>query len=188
MKDPELQINDDWSDDSTYSPRKRRTRTGNSKFLQALLVILLALMITGGISYFLSKGPRGDKESTLQSKVTALEQKIVNLQNQLTELQGKMSTLSRDPALLQRVDALAQKAEIPEKQKQPIAESKATSSPPSKEPVSIEKQYHTVQNGETLYRISNKYGVTVEELRKLNHLSADQSIRTGQKLVVSPGR
>ena len=102
MKDPELQINDDWSDDSTSSSRKRRTRTGSSKFLQALLVILLVLMITGGISYFLSKGPRGDRESTLQLKVTALEQKMANLQNQLTELQGKMSTLGTDPALHQR--------------------------------------------------------------------------------------
>lgn len=184
--DPELQINEDWADGSAYSPRKRRTRTGGSKFLQALLVIFLVLIITGSISYFLSKGPREDKASTLQSKVTALEQKIVNLQNQLTELQGKMSMLSRDPALLQRANAPAQKAEVPEKQKQPTVESKATSSPPIKEPVSIEKQYHTVQNGETLYRISNKYGLTVEELRKLNHLSADQPIRTGQKLLVAP--
>ena len=186
MKDPELQINDDWSDDSPCSSRKRRARTGSSKFLQALLVILLVLIITGGISYFLSKGSRGDKESTLQLKVTVLEQKIANLQNQVTEPQGKMSTLSRDPALLRRADAPAQKAEILEKQKQPAAASKATSSPPSKEPVSIEKQYHTVQNGETLYRISNRYGVTVEELQKLNHLSAGQPIRTGQKLLVSP--
>jgi LysM repeat protein len=75
-----------------------------------------------------------------------------------------------------------------ERQKQPAAGSRAKPSLPSKPAVSTEKRYHTVQKGETLYWISKKYGVTVVELQKLNNLSADQSIRTGQKLLVSTGR
>jgi membrane-bound lytic murein transglycosylase D len=86
------------------------------------------------------------------------------------------------------VDALAQKVEALEKQKHPTAESKAKPSPPSKPAVSTKKEYHTVQKGETLYRISKKNGISIEELRKLNNLSADQPLRTGQKLLVSPGR
>ncbi len=186
--DPELQIDDDWSDEHTDSPKRRRVGSGNSKFLQALLGILLVLLFTAVICYFLSKRPTGDKTSTLQSKVTALEQKMAGLETQLAELQGKISSLSPDPALLQRVDALAQKREALEKQKQPTAESKAKPSPSSSMPVSIEKQYHTVQNGETLYRISKKYGISVEELRKLNRLPPDQPLRAGQEILVSPGR
>lgn len=186
--DPELQINDDWSDDRTDLPKRRRIGSGNSKFLQALLGILLVLLFTAIICYFLSKRPTGDKTSTLQSRVTALEQKIAGLETQLAALQGKISSVNPDPALVQRVDALAQKMEGLEKQKQPTAESKAKPFPSSTMPVSIEKQYHTVQNGETLYRIGKKYGISVEELRKLNHLSADQPLRAGQEILVSPGR
>ena len=184
--DPEAQINDDWSDDSTYSPKPRQIGSGNRKSLRILLGILLVLIFAGVILYFFSKQPTGSEVSPLQSKVTALEQKIAGLEKQLVELQGKINTMGPDPSLLQRVDALAQKVEALEKQKQPTAESKAKPSPPSKPAVSTEKQYHTVQKGETLFRISKKYGISVEELRILNNLSADQPLRTGQKLLVSP--
>lgn len=42
---------------------------------------------------------------------------------------------------------------------------------------------HTVQRGETLFSISNRYGVTVDELRNLNGLSGN-AIQVGQKLRV----
>ncbi len=187
-EDPELQTNDAWSDSNNYSTKQRQIRSGNRKSFQMLLVILIILIFAGGILYFLSKLTIGGEASPLQSKVIDLEQKIAGLEKQLEEIQGRISPSGSDPALLQRVDALAQKVEVLEKQKQPTAESKAKPSPPSKSLLSTEKQYHTVQKGETLYRISKKYGISVEELRKLNSLSAGQPLRTGQKLLVSPGR
>jgi LysM repeat protein len=39
--------------------------------------------------------------------------------------------------------------------------------------------------GETLFGISKKYGITVDELRRLNNLKSNQSIGAGQKLIVS---
>jgi len=43
---------------------------------------------------------------------------------------------------------------------------------------------HLVQPGDTLYNISRRYhGVTVEQLRKLNHLKSDE-VKPGQKLVL----
>jgi LysM repeat protein len=45
---------------------------------------------------------------------------------------------------------------------------------------------HTVQQWETLYRISLKYGLSVEELRRLNRLAGTQ-IEVGQVLLVQPG-
>ncbi|WP_054410785.1 LysM peptidoglycan-binding domain-containing protein [Hymenobacter sp. DG25A] len=43
---------------------------------------------------------------------------------------------------------------------------------------------HLVQPGDTLYNISRRYqGVTVEQLRKLNHLTSDE-VKPGQKLIV----
>jgi len=42
---------------------------------------------------------------------------------------------------------------------------------------------HVVKPGETVYRISRQYGVTVEKIRKWNNLS-DDIIEVGQKLIV----
>jgi flagellum-specific peptidoglycan hydrolase FlgJ len=43
---------------------------------------------------------------------------------------------------------------------------------------------YTVQTGDTLYNISKRFGLTVDELKSLNSM-ADNSIKIGQKLVVS---
>ena len=45
---------------------------------------------------------------------------------------------------------------------------------------SASRKVHKVKSGETLYRIATKYGVSVEELRKLNGLKKNSSIRPGQ--------
>jgi membrane-bound lytic murein transglycosylase D len=42
---------------------------------------------------------------------------------------------------------------------------------------------HTVQAGDTLYNISRRFKVSVQELRRLNHLKTDD-VKLGQKLVV----
>ncbi|MGD9851425.1 MAG: LysM peptidoglycan-binding domain-containing protein [Nitrospirales bacterium] len=44
--------------------------------------------------------------------------------------------------------------------------------------------YHTVAKGETLYRISKQYGVSVKEIKDWNNLP-DNTIQVGQKLMVS---
>jgi membrane-bound lytic murein transglycosylase D len=41
-----------------------------------------------------------------------------------------------------------------------------------------------VAKGETLYRISKDYGVSVQDLKEWNRL-ADNTIHVGQKLIVS---
>ena len=198
--DSELEINQEWSDEQEYSPKRRFARSANSGFLRILLGGLLILVFLGGIFYFLSRPSGDDENNLLQSKLSNLEQKIFSLEKQITELQGKVSTLGPDPVFLQQLDALAQRVQALEEQKQPAAGTKAKPSTPSKpaaetttkhsapsKPVaSADKQYHTVQKGDTLYGISRKYKVSVENLRKLNNLSKDQALRAGQRLQVSP--
>lgn len=45
------------------------------------------------------------------------------------------------------------------------------------------KVYHTVKKGENLSIIANKYGKTIEDIKKLNNLNSDK-IYPGQKLIV----
>ncbi|TKK65986.1 LysM peptidoglycan-binding domain-containing protein [Ilyomonas limi] len=46
---------------------------------------------------------------------------------------------------------------------------------------------HTVQSGESLYRISKTYNVSVEKLMSLNHLTNAGEIKVGQVLQISDG-
>ena len=61
----------------------------------------------------------------------------------------------------------------------PVVEDKPpTSTTPTETPI-----YHTVVSGETLYRISKKYNITVDEILKLNNMTST-IIRKGQKIRV----
>jgi LysM repeat protein len=64
----------------------------------------------------------------------------------------------------------------PADRKQPVASRKAAST----------VQYHQVQAGETLFRISLRYGLSVEQLRAYNKIAANAAIYPGQKLKLSP--
>ncbi|MCV6636364.1 LysM peptidoglycan-binding domain-containing protein [Candidatus Albibeggiatoa sp. nov. NOAA] len=54
-------------------------------------------------------------------------------------------------------------------------------------PPTIGVNYHTVQAGETLYRISKMYGITVQQLQAWNGGISPSSLSIGQRLVVSAG-
>lgn len=43
---------------------------------------------------------------------------------------------------------------------------------------------HTVRKGETLFRIANRYGVTVDDLKRANRIVRGSSLRVGQRLSV----
>lgn len=46
--------------------------------------------------------------------------------------------------------------------------------------------YHVVQRGETLWILSQRYGVTIADLRRWNGLERDDILRVGQRLLVAP--
>jgi LysM repeat protein len=45
-------------------------------------------------------------------------------------------------------------------------------------------KYYVVKEGDTLYQISSKTGITISELRMLNGLDANDPIIPGQKLMI----
>lgn len=71
-----------------------------------------------------------------------------------------------------------------EKEKEEEAEPEQDPEPEQKPEPEPEVQYHTVQSGDTLYKLARKYGTTVAELCRLNRIKEDSVIRIGQKLRV----
>ncbi len=65
---------------------------------------------------------------------------------------------------------------------QPVRETKASER--QNDPVQPTSITHTVSQGETLFGISKKYGVTVEDLKKWNNIGSQNIIAIGQKLVI----
>ena len=158
-------------------------KSDSKRLLIVMLVFILVIVFAAGIYYFITKRP-AEGEPTLQSKVASLEEKITGLEKQIADLQGKLTTGGSDPSVVQRVEALSQRLEVLEKKGALKTESKAQ--PPA--PKAAPKRTHTGQKVETLSGISKKYWISVEELRKLNGLSRNQPVRTGQKLLVSAGQ
>ncbi|GIV31246.1 MAG: hypothetical protein KatS3mg029_0597 [Saprospiraceae bacterium] len=66
----------------------------------------------------------------------------------------------------------------------PPANPPVVTNPPSTQPPSgVAPVYHTVARGDTLYGIARRYGVTIEDIQRLNNLSGT-IIHAGQKLRV----
>ena len=69
--------------------------------------------------------------------------------------------------------------------KQPKAAAKAVSGTarPAPDRHELAAKVHRVQPGDTLFNISRRFGVSVQELREVNHLKSDE-VKLGQKLLV----
>ncbi len=82
------------------------------------------------------------------------------------ELQTATSTTKQEPA-----------KKITEKKKQPAAEKQSAAS---------KFVYHTVQPGDTLWSISQKYpGTTVNDIKKLNRITNSKNLKAGSKIKIA---
>jgi membrane-bound lytic murein transglycosylase D len=53
-------------------------------------------------------------------------------------------------------------------------------------PSAIDPGFHEVRPGDSLWKIGRQYGLSVEQLRRFNHLAVGQSVRPGQRLKLAP--
>ena len=79
----------------------------------------------------------------------------------------------------ERLDVLETKIARMEKDRPDPNETKARSTSKTR------PRYHIVLPGDSLSAIAGQYGITVDQLCKLNQLTVDTPIRPGQKLLVS---
>jgi len=126
----------------------------------------------------------------IKERLEQLEKKITQLGGQSTEMKESVTKWeSYTKTLEEKIETLTKKIdEMASKAAPPSTKIKTPSTALSKDIFQGEKRYHKVIQGETLYSIAKKYGLSVDEARRLNNLKKDQPIQPGQKLLVAPGR
>jgi len=158
-----------------------------------VVIILIVLFLKSG-----DKSPIDDPAS-IQAKFDELESKLKHIE----ELAAKVPYLEKEEKTLQqsihetvrsgkdlaeRVDSLSKKVQKLEKGIASVPNDKAKDSVTIHEkPVSAaKKRFHEVRAGENLYRIAKTYGITLDELCRLNNMTPNQTIQPGQKLLLAP--
>ena len=194
----------DYHQDDDYQIwRKQKSSTFSNKlfkrieiplvFLGVGLAVLIILFI---VSISKTKKPAFDDEFTsIEKRLAQIEDRLNNLETgkgDATSLQNQSKALKELQNKLQRAESSMSRkmnkisAEVGKIKKitAGLKSAKPTSSAPSQ--TKTQKRVHLVGAGETFYSISRQYGITVEELLRLNNLSADAVIHPGQELVVGP--
>jgi murein DD-endopeptidase MepM/ murein hydrolase activator NlpD len=157
-------------------------------FLQRSALILLATT-TLGVSPVLarvhhghkapaaSKAGDGERVSYVVKRGDTLEKIAARLGTTIPELM-RANNLKKT-SVLQPGDTL----------KGPVVEKPAAKSSAGKKAKAAAEapQSYTVSKGDTVFAIAKKFGVSIEDLRKENHLSSRSQIRAGQKLRVPGG-
>ncbi|MFZ3044337.1 MAG: LysM peptidoglycan-binding domain-containing protein, partial [Desulfatirhabdiaceae bacterium] len=135
-----------------------------------------------------------ETSSSKQPVIALQEEKLNQMNERLEKLESmatqKLDTLTRDLDGLRKMSGPAKSASSePPKTEPPAAKRTDTPNQPQKQ-TSAETQstirYHDVQPKETLFGIGKTYGLTVDEMRRLNQISSPDLIKVGQKLRVSP--
>ncbi len=206
MVDQEDKSEEKYFDEEQYSPwaeqkdRKKGLKANKVYVLIFFLVLSIAALVTALLMLVMDE----DKDPVEQQKVANLEEKI----NQLEERLEKYEAIDEKVTLIWeqaksfekfkdrferseastslRMDHLTMSLEAMQKQ---FAGQTAESGTSTQKDAADAKRtptikYHQVKAGETLYSISKRYGLKVDTLRKMNKMSPNSVIVTGQKLIV----
>ncbi|WP_320040365.1 LysM domain-containing protein [uncultured Desulfobacter sp.] len=121
-------------------------------------------------------------ETAVNLKLDTLIERVGKLEGRLNKLAVAASTPPPKPVVKPKPETKKPAAPatppVPEKKVQ-VVKKKAKTSKPKKT-----SQFHTVQKGETLWSISQKYKTNVAAIRRLNNLTPEDKIYVGTNLLV----
>ena len=167
--------------------------------------VLIVLVLIFGV-IFSGRNDNADREylQSLEARIEQLEKKLetMDTRDQIPEqfarqerelntmgkrLNGFESTVSTQiDQIIKELGALHQKLDRTPAAKAkalPSAEKKSAAAAPKK---AAAAEFYQVQAGDTLYRISRRFGLTVEQLQSYNSIAPDAAIHPGQKLRLTP--
>ncbi len=172
MKDKDVrEFMDEIVDDLGYTPKKEKTAfsqkltawNGKTRSLlfagTGILLLVLILLHFSAVSGKLSK----DDLAPVQRELQELKERIIALES----VERRLFLLEK------RTDKSFE-----------TAASGARKSEGQKENRAGKAVYHTISKGDTLSDIGKRYGLSVEELCRLNGITSKQTLRIGQKLLV----
>ena len=136
--------------------------------------------------------------NALESRLDQMEKKIAGVEEASPSTPDAFNPEQQFQQLAARLDRL--EADINSKMDQIITALKSRKGPSTQPPAPAAKaprpekkeekadqpHTHKVQAGETLYRISQHYGIRVEQLRKINNLGPNTKIYPGQEIKLRP--
>ena len=157
-----------------------------------VLIILILFLFLGG--------DRGSKQdlSFIEARLGRIEDRIKNTgvqEDRIRQIEEQQKAFRQSLLVMDRslrslkedfnqltvtYENLQQKKSAPEPPKPEASQPVKKEAPPQPKPA-----YHIVSRGETLYGISKKYGISVDELRRLNNMDPSSLIHPGQELLVS---
>lgn len=135
-----------------------------------------------------------ERVDRIEAQVTDIEETQKRITDSLlaqknTVREGVTVVSGTEGTMAQQLDLLARKVEeLQQKMGSVVKEVQAIRTVTGDRVQAKKTQYHVVVRGESLYRIARKYGLTVNELCKLNKITPRQSIYPGQKLLVSSAK
>lgn len=193
----DIDLEETWEDFDRDREQMRKVNTGSNRrkthnlnrpkrpyLIYFVLVVLILLVV-----YLLFRGGDETPQQNLDSvwdKLVQFEKRLAEIENQGEEFRQSLSELNQaGNTLSQRIDGLGEKLGQMAKEQAPSkATTTAKSPPPAKTAPKPETQSYVIVKGDTLYGIAKKFGITLDELRRLNGFSRNKAIYPGQKILV----
>jgi LysM repeat protein len=141
--------------------------------LSIRVLVLIALFLS---CYGCQKRDYAEEIDAISARLTMIEQRITQVEKMEQRISAYEFQLKDLKESFARLDSIV--TEIHEASQtnrgQPATQGKI--------------DYYRVHRGDSLYEIAQKYGLTVEELRRLNNLNKGHFIYPGQRLLVNSKR
>jgi LysM repeat protein len=120
----------------------------------------------------------------VESRTYSLEKRQAEFHGQLVKIDGKVTELSNTPGL-KDLDTLSPRVSLLEKQLSTIQVRQKVTPVRSRAVQADARDYYEIKQGDTLYQIARKHGLSTEELARMNGMQEDDLIIAGHRLTVS---
>ena len=183
-----------------YYGNQTRILQGKSNLTYIIGGVGLVLIVV--ILIFALAGPSNDVDKqqlyALDERIQALEkrlatiglidQALARIDNNEKELSLIMGRVDRfEGTVTTQIDQIIKElGKLHQKTGSTPAPAVKTKPPVAKSTSEKQEKIHEVRAGDTLYSISRRYGLSVDQLRAYNNIGKDAAIRPGQKLRLSP--